>query len=577
MADKDHKKLHAIMIAYPLQGHIIPTVHLAIKLASKGVTITFINTQPIHHQISKSNPPPPPPSSTAVDGGDFFAGARNSGLDIRYATVCDGLPLGFDRSLNHDQFMECLLHVFSAHVDELVGKIVRSELESECPVTCLIADTFFVWPSVIAKKYNLVHVSFWTEPALVLTLYYHLELLRKNGHFASHGEKREGNREGMEEADVKRGGKKRDSVSLGSPNPKKFSDIHFQRFSHPENFSGLHNPEKIPSQRNSLNPKNFSSLHKREDTIDYIPGVRSIKPTDLMSYLQATDIGTVVHRIIYKAFEDTKRADVIVCNTIQELEPETISALNQKKPTYAIGPIFPTGFTKSTVAMSLWSESDCTHWLDTKPHGSVLYISFGSYAHTSKHDILEIAHGLLRSGVSFVWVIRPDIVSSEDLDFLPVGFEANVKGRGVIVPWCCQIDVISHSAIGGFLTHCGWNSILESVWCSVPLICFPLLTDQFTNRKLVVDDWKVGINLCDERSITREEVAEKINRLMYGKTSDQIRKKIKKMRKVLEDALASDGSSQRNFDQFIEDLKIKVSQRNGIATWQHEDASSNHA
>ncbi|CAL5422338.1 unnamed protein product [Camellia sinensis] len=504
MADKDHKKLHAIMIAYPLQGHIIPTVHLAIKLASKGFTITFINTQSIHHQISKSNPPPPPPpSSTAVDGGDFFAGARNSGLDIRYATVCDGLPLGFDRSLNHDQFMECLLHVFSAHVDELVGKIVRSELESECPVTCLIADTFFVWPSVIAKKYNLVHVSFWTEPALVLTLYYHLELLRKNGHFASHD--------------------------------------------------------------------------KREDTIDYIPGVRSIKPTDLMSYLQATDIGTVVHRIIYKAFEDAKRADVIVCNTIQELEPETIPALNQKKPTYAIGPIFPTGFTKSTVAMSLWSESDCTHWLDTKPHGSVLYISFGSYAHTSKHDILEIAHGLLRSGVSFVWVIRPDIVSSEDLDFLPVGFEENVKGRGVIVPWCCQIDVISHSATGGFLTHCGWNSILESVWCSVPLICFPLLTDQFTNRKLVVDDWKVGINLCDERSITREEVAEKINRLMCGKTSDQIRKEIKKMRKVLEDALGSDGSSQRNFDQFIEDLKIKVSQRNGIATWQHEDASSNHA
>ncbi|CAL5426662.1 unnamed protein product [Camellia sinensis] len=72
------------------------------------------------------------------------------------------------------------------------------------------------------------------------------------------GEKREGKGEGMEEAAVKRGGKKRDSVSLNSPNPKKFSDIHFQRFSHPENFSGLHNPEKITSQRNSLNPKNFS-------------------------------------------------------------------------------------------------------------------------------------------------------------------------------------------------------------------------------------------------------------------------------------------------------------------------------
>ncbi|CAL5388788.1 unnamed protein product [Camellia sinensis] len=80
------------------------------------------------------------------------------------------------------------------------------------------------------------------------------------------GEKREGKGEGMEEAAVKRGGKKRDSVSLNSPNPKKFSDIHFQRFSHPENFSGLHNPEKIPSQRNSLNPKNFS----RHDQMQYL-------------------------------------------------------------------------------------------------------------------------------------------------------------------------------------------------------------------------------------------------------------------------------------------------------------------
>ncbi|KAH7842154.1 hypothetical protein Vadar_002095 [Vaccinium darrowii] len=471
---------HAIVIAYPLQGHVIPVVHLAIKLATKGFIITFINTQSVHHQISKSQ---------AIAGDDIFAEARKSGLDIRYTTVTDGLPLGLDRSLNHDQFMECLLHVFSAHVDELVGDIV---LRSDPPVTCLIADTFFVWPSTIAEKYKLVNVSFWTEPALVLTLYYHLDLLRENGHFGT-----------------------RDN---------------------------------------------------RKDSIDYIPGVGPIKPTDLMSYLQASDIWTTVHRIIDKAFADMKRADLIICNTVQELEPETISALNQKQPIYAIGPVFPTGFSKSSVATSLWPESDCTKWLNPRPHGSVLYISFGSYAHTSKRDIVEIAHGLLLSGVSFVWVLRPDIVSSDDTDFLPVGFEENIKDRGVIVPWCCQIDVISHPAVGGFLTHCGWNSIFESVWCSVPLLCFPLLTDQFTNRKLVVDDWKVGLNLCEERPVTREEVANKINRLMQGKTSDELRKNTKKMRKTIEEALATDGSSERNFNQFMNDVKVKGSKSNGIGT-----------
>jgi hypothetical protein len=177
MAESDDQKPHAIFIPYPLQGHVIPSVELAIKLASRGFKITFINTQFIHHQTSKAQP------ST---GGDLFVAARKAGHDIDYTTVSDGLPVEFDRSLNHDQFMFSLLHVFSAHVEEVVGKIVKSS----APVTCLIADTFFVWPAKVAKKFGLLYVSFWTEPALVYSLYYHVDLLRKNGHFACHGKLR---------------------------------------------------------------------------------------------------------------------------------------------------------------------------------------------------------------------------------------------------------------------------------------------------------------------------------------------------------------------------------------------------
>ncbi|KAK6942780.1 hypothetical protein RJ641_028157, partial [Dillenia turbinata] len=328
-----HQKIHAMMIPYPFQGHVIPFVHLAMKLASRGLTITFINTHSVHHQISQAK------TGNPID--DIFVEARKSGFDIRYMTVHDGLPLGFDRSLNHDQYMECILHVFSAHVDKLVGSIARSDP----PINCLISDTFYVWSSMIAHKYNLVNVSFWTEPVLVLTLYYHLGLLREKGHF-------------------------------GSP-------------------------------------------AKRKDIIDYIPGVSAINPTDMMSYLQAEDTSTVVHRIIYKASEDVKKADIIICNTIQELESDTISALHQKQPSYAIGPIFTTGLIKCSVSMNMWAEMDCTKWLDDKPNGSVLYISFGSYAHTSKEELDEIAHGLLLSKVNFIWVLREDIVSSDDPDPLP--------------------------------------------------------------------------------------------------------------------------------------------------------------
>lgn len=170
-----HRRPHAIMIPYPYQGHINPFVYLAMKLASQGFTITFVNTQFVHFRISKAQ--------TQNNREDIFTKARESGLDIRYATVSDGFPMEFDRSVNHDQFAEGLLHVFSAHVDKLVGNLVKSDP----PVTCIIADTFYVWTSAIATKYNLVSVSFWTEPALVLSLYYHLELLKKNGHFPSNG------------------------------------------------------------------------------------------------------------------------------------------------------------------------------------------------------------------------------------------------------------------------------------------------------------------------------------------------------------------------------------------------------
>nr|XP_043631497.1 UDP-glycosyltransferase 86A1-like [Erigeron canadensis] len=474
VVDGTTKNPHAIFIPIPLQGHLIPSVALTMKLASNGFTITFINTQVIHHSIMKS-------SSTPND--DIFEKARESGLDIRYTTVSDGLPISFDRSLNQEQFEECVFHVFSAHVDELVGNLVKGDPS----ISCLIADSCHVWPSMISKKYKLVNISFWTESALVLNLYYHWDLLKKNGHYTT-----------------------------------------------------------------------------CDDVIDYIPGIKSIKPKDLTSYLQATNTNTVSNRIMYKAlFEDAKHADIVICNTIQELEPRTLLMLNKTQPFYAIGPLFHNKFTQSLVSTNLWSELECSHWLDKKAPKSVLYVSFGSYAHINKHDLGEIAYGLLQSGVSFVWALRPGMVSSNEPDALPLGFEDQTKDQGLIVPWCNQKAVISHASIGGFLTHCGWNSILESIWCELPLICFPLYTDQFTNRKLVVDDWKTGVNLCERNLVERAEVAKNIKYLMMGETSNELRLNTKKLKRTLEDALAVGGSSQRNFDKFLGEVNVKIDQMKG--------------
>ncbi|MED6145537.1 hypothetical protein PIB30_026119 [Stylosanthes scabra] len=473
---------HAILFPYPLQGHVIPAVNLAINLASRGFTITFVNTKSIHHKTTQANNNNNVHAANG-EADDIFAAVRGSGLDIRYATVSDGLPVEYDRSLNDEQFTGAMVYVMAAHVEELVAKMVKCSVP---PVSCLIVDTFFVWGSAIAKKYGLLCASFWTEPALVYTLYYHMDLLIKNGHFASHD--------------------------------------------------------------------------NRKDPIDYIPGVKTIEPKDLMSYLQEDDATTLVHQLIFAAFNDVRGADFVLCNTVHDLEPQVIEALQCYKPFYAIGPILPRGFTNNaTVATSLWAESDCTQWLNSKPHGSVLYASFGSYAHITKWALWEIANGLLLSDVSFIWVLRPDVVSSNDLDPLPVGFKEAVRGRGMIIHWCSQQQVLTHPAIGGFLTHCGWNSILESIWCEVPLLCFPLFTDQFTNRKLVVDDWKVGINLSDnQRLVNKEEVLKNVNRFMEENLRNQLKATMGEIKKYLENALGPGGSCDKNMDCFVNNFNAKA-------------------
>ncbi|CAN1252990.1 UDP-glycosyltransferase 86A1 [Linum perenne] len=128
----------------------------------------------------------------------------------------------------------------------------------------------------------------------------------------------------------------------------------------------------------------------------------------------------------------------------------------------------------------------------------------------------------------------------------------------MIVGWCSQKEVLAHVAVGGFLTHCGWNSILESTWCGVPMLCFPLYTDQFTNRKLVVDDWKNGINLIDQTVVTKEEVCKNIKRLMNERLKDEIKEKVNNVKKILTNTLEPSGSSEQNFNRFVRELNDKI-------------------
>ncbi|KAL3628455.1 hypothetical protein CASFOL_027501 [Castilleja foliolosa] len=291
------------------------------------------------------------------------------------------------------------------------------------------------------------------------------------------------------------------------------------------------------------------------EEITYVRGVKSINTRDLMSYLKEDESEDAVYKMVSQAFEEVKKADIILHNTVEDLESEAQSSLNKYRPHYAVGPI---NFS-NTASKSFWSESDCTKWLESKPNGSILYVSFGSCVHTNKQIIEEMAYGLLLSEVNFIWVVRDGIVESGDANVLPVGFENEIKNKGLIVSWCDQIKVLSNRAVGGFLTHNGWNSTVESMWCGVPMICYPVAYDQHTNRKSVVDDWKIGINLCDGEFVNRFEVAERIKSFMSeGSVSKSFKMEADRVKEAMQKALESDGSSGRNFDRFVKDLEEKI-------------------
>lgn len=169
-------KGHAIMISAPHQGHINPFVYLAVKLASKGFTITFVHLDFVHHKLLSK--------LSGAGDVDLFSKARRSGLDIRYTTISDGLPLEFDRDLHFEEHWEIIMRDFPRRVDEFVGKMIGCDPDSQY---FLVTDTLYPWPPAVARNYNLLNVSFWTQTALTFALPYHWHLLQENGHFPCKG------------------------------------------------------------------------------------------------------------------------------------------------------------------------------------------------------------------------------------------------------------------------------------------------------------------------------------------------------------------------------------------------------
>ncbi|KAJ7951275.1 Glycosyltransferase [Quillaja saponaria] len=216
--------------------------------------------------------------------------------------------------------------------------------------------------------------------------------------------------------------------------------------------------------------------------------------------------------------------------------------------------------------------SECLKWLDDQSHDSVLFVCFGSGGTLSSDQINELALGLETSEQRFLWVTRSpndkvanasyfSAQSQEDpLEFLPQGFVERTKGRGIVVPsWAPQAQILSHSSTGGFLTHCGWNSILESVVNGVPFIAWPLYAEQKMNAVMLTQDLKVALrpNTNENGLVERGEIAKIVKDLMEGDEGKKIRYRMKDLKEAAARVLSENGSSTKVISEFALKLNNK--------------------
>lgn len=292
-----------------------------------------------------------------------------------------------------------------------------------------------------------------------------------------------------------------------------------------------------------------------------LPGLPLLSARDLPSFFGSSDVYDFALPIFRRQFEllEEESNPKVLINTFEELEKDAVRAI-KKFHLMPIGPLIPSAFldghdpSEVSSGCDLFrSTSSYIDWLNSKPKASVIYVSSGSISTLSKQQKEEIARGLLSTKRPFLWVIRDIEEEKEDA----LSFKEKLETQGKIVSWCSQLEVLSSPATGCFLTHCGWNSCLESLACGIPTVTLPQWTDQATNAKIVQDLSETGVRLkVAEDGVVKGEEIERCLELVMGNSEkgEEIRRNAMKWKKLAREAASEGGSSCANLKAFVDQV-----------------------
>ncbi|KAL5211591.1 hypothetical protein ABZP36_022438 [Zizania latifolia] len=275
-----------------------------------------------------------------------------------------------------------------------------------------------------------------------------------------------------------------------------------------------------------------------------------------------------------EAMEAMFTADGAVVNTFLDIEAQFVACYEAAlgKPVWTLGPFFL--HNREDKAMALCGISSTaavdqraiTAWLDEQAPGSVVYVSFGSVVRKLPKELFDVGHGLEDSGKPFLWVVKESEAATPEVQEWLDALKARTAGRGLVVRgWAPQLAILSHGAVGGFVTHCGWNSLLEAISHGVPVVTWPHFADQFLNERLVVDVLGVGVpigvtvpvRMLDDESmpVARVDVVRAVSALMDGsEEAMERRRKATEYGERARMAMAKGGSSDENMTRLAENF-----------------------
>ncbi|XP_010023606.2 phloretin 4'-O-glucosyltransferase [Eucalyptus grandis] len=455
---------HFLLVTFPGQGHINPSLQFAKRLVRVGAHVTFVTAIRAHLRTAESKSPP-------------------EGLS--FASFSDG----YDEGVKEGQDLEVYMDDLKRRGSETLSDLIASNLENGRRLLGVFYTTLLPWVADVARSHGIPSTLVWIQPATVLDFYYY--------YFHGYG----------------------DLIRSTGDNPS------------------------LPIQ---------------------LPGLPPLMASDIPSFCNSKNEYNFSLPLFQRHFEILleEANPRVLTNTFDALEPDAIRAIDKFK-VIGIGPLIPSAFldgqdpSDTSFGGDLFkSSSGYIEWLDTKPKASVIYLSFGSISVLSKPQKEEMARALVEAGRPFLWVIRTSGKEERDEDRLSCAEE--LKNLGMIVPWCSQVEVLSHHSVGCFVTHCGWNSTSESLVCGVPVVAFPQWSDQQTNAKLVTDVWRTGVKVTpNEQGLVESGEMRRCLELVMGdeKEGDEMRRNAQKFRDLAREAAKEGGSSDKNLRAFVDEVR----------------------